>query len=622
MPFLEGPFAFTGKLDMLSAYRMRGVDKIVVRRKGGPSAEKIKTSESFKNTRYTMSEFGGCSRTGSYVRKAMMQLRRLSDYNFGSDINSVMRQVQLRDGTSEWGRRCITLSEHTRLLEGFSTTQKAPAFDSIVRAPVYYTLNRADRSARVDIPELLRDINYFPQNNHAMFRLTVTLGIVPDVTYHVPSKEYLPPTWYSRRYNSISSSTDWSPSLEGMPHTTLELAMDALPPDDAWTLMLSIGIEYGSFRQNRKIEQVSRFGAAKIMALQGKDGTSEKNDDDNRIGYAEASDTDRSTASEAHEPIETSQHQPAAHVAPAVRYVYTVKESAPRQPEDHGYGYTIPATMQPVTYAASTTQNAVSLCETNDDVPFSTYLPCDTLKPYVASFMISEEADTKEYKVLPGTNLVIGFQYRGQLVRVDDHAITPLSPAGITGLHDTPRVFRNGAHTGTVLVYFKEAGAAPFFNMPLHELFDESVSLDHFMVRSELMVFEEQLAEARADHDRIALTEKFLMSRLRDVTPDKLVLTALALIHQHKGNLRMTDLAAQLNISQSPLEKRFRQAVGTSPKKFAALVRFQYVVKNYRTKSSLTYLAHDAGFYDQAHFIKTFKSFTGETPDAFFSASG
>ena len=60
MPFLEGPFAFTGKLDMLSAYRMRGVDKIVVRRKGGPSREKIKTGASFANTRRTMSEFGGC----------------------------------------------------------------------------------------------------------------------------------------------------------------------------------------------------------------------------------------------------------------------------------------------------------------------------------------------------------------------------------------------------------------------------------------------------------------------------------------------------------------------------------------------------------------------------------
>jgi hypothetical protein len=365
MPFLEGPFTFTGKLDMLSAYRMRGVDKIVVRRKGGPSPEKIKTSESFKNTRCTMSEFGGCSRHGSYVRKAMLQLRRLSDYNFGSDINSVMRQVQLRDGTSEWGRRRITLSEHTRLLEGFSTTEKAPTFDSIVRAPVYCTMSRRDRSARVDLPELLRDINYFPQNNHAMFRLTITLGIVPDITFDVPSKEYLPPTWYSRAYNSIDISTEWNPSLEGMPGTTLELAMEAaLPPDNGWTLMLSIGIEYGALRQNGKIEEVRRFGAAKIMALVGKDGMPEEKDDE-RIGALDELDVDVEAIVE-EVPVMESPREPLEMARPVVRYAYTVREIAKEEQEACTHGYSILVGPQASMSHVSTTQNAVSLVGTTD----------------------------------------------------------------------------------------------------------------------------------------------------------------------------------------------------------------------------------------------------------------
>jgi hypothetical protein len=362
MPFLEGPFAFTGKLDMFSAYRMRGVDGIVVRRKGGPSAEKIKTSESFKNTRRTMSEFGGCSRHGSYVRKALIQIRHLSDYNFGSDINSVMRQVQLRDGTGEWGRRRITLSEHTRLLEGFSTTKKAPTFDSIVRAPVYYTLNRRDRSARVDIPELLRDINYFPQNNHAMFRLTITLGIVPDVTFDVPSKEYLPPAWYSRAYNSISVSTDWSPSLEGMPGTTLELAMKVLPPDDSWTLMLSVGIEYGAFRQNGKIEEVRRFGAAKILALQGKDATSGNGGEDDSSERDEAPYADVVTLPDDVHADEPEQ-SPIAVAGPKIQYVYTVKTSITETPEARVYGYTILVAVPAEVPDVDTTQHGESFQE-------------------------------------------------------------------------------------------------------------------------------------------------------------------------------------------------------------------------------------------------------------------
>ncbi|MBT1690483.1 hypothetical protein [Dawidia soli] len=352
MPFLEGPFAFTGKLDMFSAYRMRGVDGIVVRRKGGPSGEKVKTAESFKNTRHTMSEFGGCSRHGSYVRKALLQIRHLADYNFGSDINSILRQVQLRDGTGEWGRRRITLSEHTRLLEGFSTTQKAPAFDSIVRAPLYYTLDRQTRSARIDLPELLRDINYFPQNNHAMFRLTVTLGIVPDVTYDVPSKEYLPPAWYSRAYNSISTSTEWNPSLEGMATTTLELAMGAaLPPDDAWTLMLSIGIEYGAFRENGNIKEVPRFGAAKILALVGKEPAPEGNVWEEEIdnGKEEAA----PVAVNAETP-ETPEERLEASPVPAVRYIYTTKETRDERPAARVYGYSISVPVGTVSEAVPT----------------------------------------------------------------------------------------------------------------------------------------------------------------------------------------------------------------------------------------------------------------------------
>jgi hypothetical protein len=340
MPFLEGPFAFTGKLDMFSAYRMRGVDKIVVRRKGGPSAEKVKTSPSFKNTRHTMSEFGGCSRHGSYVRMAMLQIRHLSDYNFGSDINSIMRRVQLRDSTGEWGRRSITLSEHTRLLEGFSTMRKAPSFDSIVRTPVYYTIDRANRSARIEIPELMRDINYFPQNNHAMFRLTVTLGIVPDVAFDIPAKEYLPPTWYDRAYYSKSISTMWSPSLEGMESTILELATDALPPDDRWTLMLSIGIEYGAFREYGEIKAVARVGAAKILALRGKDIAPGGGVGDDRIGKEEVQRVNEVVTKDV--PVKEVEQESEGYREPEIRYVYTMKEPVSEKPEVRVYRYAIP----------------------------------------------------------------------------------------------------------------------------------------------------------------------------------------------------------------------------------------------------------------------------------------
>jgi len=227
-------------------------------------------------------------------------------------------------------------------------------------------------------------------------------------------------------------------------------------------------------------------------------------------------------------------------------------------------------------------------------------------------------AEDVTYKVLPDTGVVIGFQYKGRLFRINDGDAIALSTSGISGLVDHHRSFRNLPDTGTILVFFKEAGAAPFFRQPLHEIFRESVTLENFILRSELLCLEEQLIEAPTNPERIARLEKFLIGRMALGEPDKLVLAALALIHKSKGNIRIKDLAQQLHTSQSPLEKRFRAAVGASPKKFTSIVRLKNLLQRYPKTGSLTELGYEAGFYDQAHFIKEFKAFTGDTPENYF----
>lgn len=249
---------------------------------------------------------------------------------------------------------------------------------------------------------------------------------------------------------------------------------------------------------------------------------------------------------------------------------------------------------------------------------FQTYLPCEILEPYIRFLAISESSDHQTYKVLPDTSLVMGIQYKGRLSFVADDRETLLSTAGITGLTDSYRIFKNTAGTGTVLVYFRETGASAFFEEPLHELFSESLSLDHFINKSILDVLEDRLSSVNSDKERIDLVEHFLISRLKILPKDQLVLSALELIYQSKGTIRIHELAEKLNTSQSPLEKRFRKVVGASPKKFASLVRLNTIVKNPQNIGTLTEKGYEAGYFDQSHFIRDFKSFTGETPENFF----
>ena len=246
---------------------------------------------------------------------------------------------------------------------------------------------------------------------------------------------------------------------------------------------------------------------------------------------------------------------------------------------------------------------------------FETYLPCDALKTYVKHFIISENNDAKTYKVLPDTSLVMGFQYAGRLAHVQLQSEVSLSTAGITGLMDSYRLFKNTDHTSSVLVVFHETGAAAFVKQPLQELFGESISLEHFFSKAELSATEEKLSIANDDRQRINIIEQLLLKHLRPVH-DALITKAVTYIYQSRGTIRMAELARNLNTSQSPLEKRFRKIVGASPKKFSSIVRIKNV-RSLLTQYNYQQAAYLASYYDQAHFIKDFKTFTGETPEQY-----
>jgi AraC-like DNA-binding protein len=248
---------------------------------------------------------------------------------------------------------------------------------------------------------------------------------------------------------------------------------------------------------------------------------------------------------------------------------------------------------------------------------FDKHYPTDKLKNYIKYFVISEMDMESEYKVFPSSGLVIGFQYNGQISSIKDKTLNKLTSAGITGVSDSYKIFKNSVNIGTVLVYFTEIGFTQFSSHPANELFDLIISLDDIFEKNKVKEVEEKLAATSTDRQRINIVEQFLLSQLKDIQTDKLIVEAVKLIYQAKGTIRVKELNEKLFISQSPFEKRFRKIVGTTPKKFASIIRFNTVLDNLNETKTLTEICYENNFFDQAHFIKDFKQFTGDTPEHF-----
>jgi len=248
---------------------------------------------------------------------------------------------------------------------------------------------------------------------------------------------------------------------------------------------------------------------------------------------------------------------------------------------------------------------------------FDRYIPTERLRPFVKQFAVSEQETEHEYKVLPSTGLVIGFQYRGQLATFVKDEPVKLETAGISGMADRYKSFRNTAGTGTVLIYFTETGFTHFCSHPANALFNLSISLTEIFDKQAVHQAEEKLSLATNDKQRIRVVEHFLLQHLKHIDRDRLIVEAVQLIYQSKGTIRIKELQEKLFISQSPFEKRFRRLVGTTPKKFASVIRFNAVLDDLHHSRSLIDICYENNFFDQAHFIKDFKQFTGETPEQF-----
>lgn len=259
--------------------------------------------------------------------------------------------------------------------------------------------------------------------------------------------------------------------------------------------------------------------------------------------------------------------------------------------------------------------NSVSKTEITlvDAMNISFYTPNDHLKPFVKRYVIIESDGEMVNHVLPETSLVMAFRIAGY-VSLDSKGFPP---GILTGLQSTDRKIRYGAGSANLLVIFQEGTAVAFIREGLHEFSQTSTSLENVEGFQDVESFADYLAEQKSNDQRIHLVENLLLSRLRTTSLDDRMILAIREIHGHQGMYKISELADKVCMSIDAFEKAFRKNVGFSPKRYASLVRLNEIVRKGLSDKNLSRTAIEAGYFDQSHFYKDFRRFTGRTPVEF-----
>jgi AraC-like DNA-binding protein len=123
--------------------------------------------------------------------------------------------------------------------------------------------------------------------------------------------------------------------------------------------------------------------------------------------------------------------------------------------------------------------------------------------------------------------------------------------------------------------------------------------------------------------DRARRVEELLTKLLGRSGVDRRVEVAVRRTYRDPATVRLDRLGPDLGLSVRHLRRGFLATVGVSPKEFQRLARFQQSIRALLVPARTSYLpvALAAGYYDQSHFIKEFRRFTGEPPTVLLNGS-
>lgn len=256
---------------------------------------------------------------------------------------------------------------------------------------------------------------------------------------------------------------------------------------------------------------------------------------------------------------------------------------------------------------------------------YQVYAPSPVLRDFIKCFWTlddkASEAPVKQ-RIVPDGCMEMIFHYGDLYRQYFEDGSSVLQPKSFVFGQITNHIeIAPTGISGIVAARFLPGGLMPFLEIPVADLENKPVSMTElFGIKGKDL--EESVISAANTEERIELIELFLLSLLTDpATIDVITKNCVDMIFQYRGQLGMTELAGKANIHRRNMERKFITAIGMRPKQLSRVVRLQAALKMLEQKkfTSLTALAYHSGYYDQAHFIKDFKEFTGISPKSFFA---
>lgn len=254
---------------------------------------------------------------------------------------------------------------------------------------------------------------------------------------------------------------------------------------------------------------------------------------------------------------------------------------------------------------------------------YQTFPPHPDLEALVKCYWTLEVpavSDPSRQRIIPDGCIDMAFILGDDIRRYTSETTFILQPrAMVLGQITEPFFIQPTGYVDTFAIRFYPYGFANFVTTPLKDLANKDTPIgDLFGEASQEL--EQKIIQANDTRERIETMEDFLLSSLSsEATVDQIVKTTIDILILTGGNNPINGILKNNLSKRRQLERNFSKQIGISPKQLGKVIRLQAALKMLLSKKTetLTHIAYESEYYDQAHFIRDFKEFTGTTPTDF-----
>jgi len=250
----------------------------------------------------------------------------------------------------------------------------------------------------------------------------------------------------------------------------------------------------------------------------------------------------------------------------------------------------------------------------------------ESLKRYVQYFLFLRKSDSSQvnYTTFPNSNLCLAIYKENSVNYTSSTSINQcIIESGsmsftsrIYGYHAMPFNVSIDTRIDQICIIFHPAAIRAFTYEPFSEFQGSNTAFEQIFGTSTLhsleIIFEQNSPQSRA-----RALEKILLNKLHGDVPIKLreALNYINLDNTADSGISIEILCKKLEISDTTLFRLFKNHIGQNAQKFIKTVRFRKVLTDIlKQDKPLTELGYRNHYFDQAHFIRDFKAFTGHSP--------